>query len=63
MAKNRIQKANGERASAEPMGVRNSVRANTPIMQTTTAVIAIITTDSPSARSAMPSGGGHSPSK
>ncbi len=60
-AESKIQKANGPRASTEPAGVQNSERAKTPIVQMTTAVIATITTDSPSARRVMPSGGSQPP--
>ena len=63
IASSRIQNANGARASTDPAGVRKSARANTPTAQITTAVIAIMTTDSPSARSATPSGGAQPPSR
>jgi hypothetical protein len=62
-ASSRIQNANGARASTESEGVRKSVRPKTPTAPITTAVMAIITAETPSTRSTMPSGGAHPPSR
>ena len=62
-ASSKIQNANGARASLTPSGVVKSARAKMPMAQITTAVIVIMTAESPSARSATPSGGAHPPSR
>ena len=56
-----VQNTRGARASDTPRGVWNSARANSPVAQITTAVVIIIAADSPSARSARPSGGAQAP--
>jgi hypothetical protein len=56
-----VQNVRGARASGNPCGVWKSARANKPTAEITTAVVIIIAADSPSARSAMPSGGAQPP--
>ena len=57
IARSKIQKAKGARVSIESAGVMKSARAKAAMAQITTAVIAIMTMESPSARSATPRGG------